>query len=77
MRQTRTDGLEGDAVLLWDEMWVAMALMLVFEGIIPFLSPSTLRRALELVAQVDDRTLRVSGLVSMVVGVLILYLARS
>lgn len=63
-------------MLLWDELWAAMALVLVFEGIMPFLSPNALRRALELVAQMDDRSMRVSGLVSMVLGVLILYLVH-
>lgn len=64
------------AISLWDELWVAMALMLVFEGIMPFLSPNVVRRALELVAQVDDRSMRLSGLMSMVLGVLILYLVH-
>lgn len=61
---------------LWDELWIATALLLVIEGIIPFLSPVLTRRALAMMAEMDDRTMRVSGLVSMVLGVVVLYLVR-
>ena len=60
----------------WDVMWVATALMLVIEGIIPFLKPDAMRKALVMMAQMDDRAMRISGLVSMVAGVLLLYLVK-
>jgi hypothetical protein len=60
----------------WDVMWVATALMLVIEGIIPFLKPDAMRKALTMMAQMDDRTMRISGLVSMVAGVVLLYLVK-
>lgn len=60
----------------WDVMWVATALMLVIEGIIPFLKPDAMRKALAMMAQMDDRTMRISGLVSMVAGVVLLYLVK-
>jgi uncharacterized protein YjeT (DUF2065 family) len=63
-------------VSLWDELWIAMALMLVLEGLLPFLSPVTLRRALVAAAQMDDRTMRMTGLASMVAGVVLLYLVH-
>jgi uncharacterized protein YjeT (DUF2065 family) len=55
----------------------AIALMLVIEGIVPFLNPSGLRRALDLLARLDDRSLRIGGLVSMLAGVTLLYFARN
>jgi uncharacterized protein YjeT (DUF2065 family) len=58
---------------MWHDLWVAMALLLVLEGIWPFLSPDSLRRMLLMVAQQDNRSLRISGLISMVCGVLLLY----
>jgi len=53
-----------------------IALMLVFEGILPFVAPrlwrETFRKALEL----TDGQLRFFGLLSMVAGLAILWLAR-
>lgn len=50
--------------------------MLVIEGVVPFLSPAVMRQALLTMAQMDDRSLRLSGLLSMVIGVVLLYLLR-
>lgn len=61
---------------MWNDLWVAMALMLVLEGIVPFLSPDAMRRMLIAVAQMDNRALRTAGFVSMLTGVGLLYLVR-
>lgn len=61
---------------MWHDLLVATALMLVIEGIIPFASPMVLRRMLLQMEQLDDRTLRLGGLTSMVAGVVLLYVAR-
>ncbi len=53
----------------------AVALLLVLEGVMPFLSPSSVRRLLERVNELGDRSLRVAGLASMLAGVLLLYLS--
>jgi uncharacterized protein YjeT (DUF2065 family) len=63
-------------MLMWDDLLAALALLLVIEGIVPFISPASMRKMLETVAQIDDRTLRITGLVSMVCGVVMLYLVR-
>ncbi|MGE5155587.1 MAG: DUF2065 domain-containing protein [Bdellovibrio bacteriovorus] len=55
------------------ELLVATALLLVIEGIWPFLSPSSFKRALAQVSAEGDRTLRVAGFASMVIGVGLLY----
>ena len=54
----------------------AVGLMLVMEGIMPFLDPRTFRRTLAAVAQADDRVLRIVGLLSMVVGAGLIYFVR-
>lgn len=55
----------------------AVGLMLVLEGIVPFLTPRGFRRMLAAVAQVDDRALRIAGLASMTAGALLVYVIRS
>ena len=62
--------------LNWGDLLTALALVLVIEGIVPFVSPQSLRRMLETVSQLDDRSLRITGLVSMILGVVMLYLVR-
>ena len=59
---------------MWHDILVALALMLVIEGILPFLNPTGIRRAIIMMAQMDDRQLRFGGLTSMIVGVVLLYL---
>ena len=61
---------------MWHDLLVALALLFVIEGVWPFLSPGGLRRALLLMAEQDDRSLRGAGLVSMLVGVVLLYLVN-
>lgn len=61
---------------MWTDLWAALALLLVLEGILPFLNPAAVRRMLEAVSQVDDRSMRISGLVSMLAGLGLLYLVR-
>ena len=61
---------------MWTDLWAALALLLVLEGILPFLNPAAVRRMLEAVSQVDDRSMRISGLVSMMAGLVLLYIVR-
>jgi uncharacterized protein len=61
---------------MWLALLTALGLMLVIEGIVPFLNPRTFRQALATVSQASDKVLRIAGLVSMLVGVILLYVAR-
>jgi len=54
----------------------AVALLLVIEGVWPFLSPATFRRVLQAVAAEADGPLRLAGLLSMLAGVALLYLVN-
>jgi uncharacterized protein YjeT (DUF2065 family) len=58
------------------DLVAAFGLFLVFEGIAPFLNPGGVKRALARLLEVRDRELRIAGLGSMLVGVVILFLAR-
>jgi len=62
--------------LMWSDLLAALALVLVIEGMIPFLNPQSLRRMIETLGQLDDRSLRIAGLVSMVCGLIMLYIVR-
>jgi uncharacterized protein YjeT (DUF2065 family) len=55
----------------------ALALYLVLEGILPFLSPQTLKRAMLSILQLQDRQLRTVGLFSMLAGLALLYFVHS
>lgn len=59
---------------MWEELGIAVALLLVMEGLLPFMSPALFRKAVSVMTSMDDRSTRLSGLVSMVVGVVLLYL---
>jgi hypothetical protein len=61
----------------WHDLWAAFALYLVLEGLMPFANPGGMRRTLALLSQLDDRTLRIGGLLSMIAGALLLYYVRS
>lgn len=59
---------------MWEDLGRAFCLMLVLEGIIPFLYPTRWRNLVASLAQVSDSQLRTMGLVSMLIGVGLLYL---
>ena len=54
----------------------AVALMLVFEGLLPFLSPSAWRSVFERATRMSDGQIRFVGLTSMVIGILLLAMWR-
>jgi uncharacterized protein YjeT (DUF2065 family) len=62
--------------VIWTDLLAAIALLLVIEGMVPFLNPRSLRQMLETVSQLDDRTLRLVGLISMILGVILLTIVR-
>jgi hypothetical protein len=60
----------------WQDLWAAVALYLVLEGLMPFANPGCMKRALARLAELDERTLRIAGLVSMIAGAMLLYFVR-
>ena len=53
----------------------AFALMLVIEGILPFTAPKLWRDTFRKITEMTDGQLRFAGLMSMIVGLVILFLA--
>jgi uncharacterized protein YjeT (DUF2065 family) len=60
----------------WSDLWAACALYLVLEGLMPFANPGGMKRALGQLSQLDERTLRIAGFLSMVAGAVLLYIVR-
>ena len=56
---------------------MAFALMLVVEGLLPFLAPNAWRETFRRLMQLNDGQIRFIGLTSMVLGLALLYFARS
>jgi uncharacterized protein YjeT (DUF2065 family) len=56
------------------DVWLAaLALMLVIEGILPFTAPRIWREAFRSLIALSDGQLRFAGLMSMVIGLAVLY----
>lgn len=62
---------------MWlQDLFAAIALLLVIEGVVPFLNPAGMRRAMLMMSQLNDRTMRFAGLTAMVLGCLLLYFVK-
>jgi uncharacterized protein YjeT (DUF2065 family) len=55
---------------------MAFALMLVIEGALPFLAPRLWRDTFRRITQMTDGQIRFIGLTSMMIGLLVLLVAR-
>ena len=55
---------------------MALALMLILEGVLPFLAPNLWRDTFRRITQMSDGQIRFVGLSSMLVGLLLLLWAR-
>lgn len=61
---------------MWQELAVAFSLVLIIEGILPFLSPDRWRMLAYRMADLDSRSVRWVGLLSMIAGLLMLSALR-
>jgi len=61
---------------MWQSLATALCLVLVLEGLMPFLAPGRWKRMLISVIRVSDGQLRIIGFCSMLAGTLLLYLVR-
>ena len=71
-RGARTGGF----VDFWQVLPVALALVLIIEGLLPFISPHRWRSMLTVAEQMDDRTIRGIGLGCMLFGIVLLYVVH-
>ena len=61
----------------WQEILTAVALLLVIEGMLPFVGPGSYKQLVAQIAGLRDNQLRAFGLTSMIAGLLLLFLVRS
>jgi uncharacterized protein YjeT (DUF2065 family) len=57
-----------------DNLWSALALVLVIEGLLPFIAPGRWREAMGRLMQLRDGQLRFFGLCGILVGLAVLWL---
>ena len=60
----------------WSDLWAAIALLLILEGIMPFLAPGAFRETLRRLSETNERTLRKFGAVWIALGLALLYWTR-
>jgi uncharacterized protein YjeT (DUF2065 family) len=60
---------------MWSVFFMAFALMLVLEGLLPFLAPALWRDTFRRILQLSDGQIRFFGLASMLTGIVLLWLA--
>ena len=63
--------------MMWNDFFAALSLVLVVEGMLPFLRPERWRKVMNVIAKQSDHSLRIMGLVSMLIGVILLYIVRA
>lgn len=61
----------------WDALWTALALVLVLEGLFPFMSPGAWKRTFARLLDLHDGQLRFFGLCSMLLGLVLFWLVSS
>jgi len=61
----------------WSDFFAALAIVCIIEGVMPFLNPQGMKRLLSKLATLEERELRIGGLLSMAVGLTILFVVRS
>ncbi len=62
--------------MIWGDLLAAFALFLVFEGLLPFVSPASWRKSMMTVLQFQDGQLRLVGLGSIAIGLILLLFVR-
>jgi len=55
-------------------LWSALALVLVIEGLMPFVSPGSWRRMFARILQMSDGQIRFFGMCSVALGLFVLWL---
>jgi hypothetical protein len=62
---------------MWEDLLQALALVMIIEGLLPFIAPERWRAMMLRVSAVDGRSLRVFGAVLIGAGLLLLQFFRS
>ncbi len=59
----------------WHDLLTAVALLLILEGLLPFISPESIKKVYKAMTQTPESSLRMIGLASIVAGLVLLYLS--
>lgn len=62
--------------MVWSEILTAVALLLVIEGMLPFVRPSRYKQLVAQIVRLTDSQLRTYGLSAMIAGILLLFFVR-
>lgn len=62
--------------MYWSEILTALALVLVIEGILPFVGPGRYRQMVAQIVRLSDNQLRTFGLGAMIAGIVLLFIVR-
>lgn len=62
--------------MAWTEILMALALVLIIEGMLPFVSPGRYRQTVAQIVRLGDNQLRLFGLAAMILGLLLLFFVR-
>ena len=60
----------------WTELFSALALVMIIEGIIPFISPQGYKKSMQQMLAMPESKLRVVGFSLMLVGAILLFFIR-
>jgi len=60
--------------LNWHDFLAAVALLLILEGLLPFISPESLKKMYQSILETPESSLRMIGLGSIVAGLILLYM---
>lgn len=60
----------------WADLLAALALVLILEGLVPFISPGAYRNMVQQMAAMPEKTLRTVGLLLIVIGLVFLLMVR-
>lgn len=58
----------------WHDFFTAIALLLIFEGLLPFVNPDGLKKIYKSMIETPESSLRMVGLASIVAGLVLLYI---
>ena len=70
------EGVKLTGLFMWRDFFVAFALVLILEGVLPFWRPARWRKTMGRLLLQSDAILRGMGLVSMTIGLIVLYFLR-
>ena len=62
--------------MYWTEILTAVALVLVIEGMLPFIRPRRYKQLVAQIVRLSDNQLRTFGLASMIGGIVLLFIVR-